>query len=92
MVALEEKAIRKTMPRWVYNPSRGGHAPGHLRDRFADEVQGEGEPMTDSDFERLIGQLWNCTDTMPSDLCDELDLPVGSTYAQGARSLRRRRR
>jgi hypothetical protein len=30
----------------------------------------------------LIGQLWNCTDIMPSQLCEDLDLPLGSTYAR----------
>jgi hypothetical protein len=33
----------------------------------------------------LIGQLWNCTDIMPSNLCSNLDLPSGSTFAKGAR-------
>lgn len=36
----------------------------------------------------ITGQLWNCTDVMPRDLCKELGLPQGSTYAQGARYLR----
>jgi hypothetical protein len=33
----------------------------------------------------LIGQLWNCTDIMPSNLCSNLDLPSGSTFAKGVR-------
>jgi len=36
----------------------------------------------------LTGQLWNCTDIMPSTLCGGLDLPFGSTFAQGVRKLR----
>jgi hypothetical protein len=63
------------------------------RDEFRDLVD---EHASDSSFkplqsdERLrplIGSLWNCTDIMPSDLCDALDLHLGSTYAQGVRSL-----
>lgn len=27
--------------------------------------------------------LWNCTDIMPREVCAEVDLPQGSTYAQG---------
>ena len=36
----------------------------------------------------LIGQLWICTATMPRPVCEALDLPQGSSYAQGARKLR----
>jgi len=80
-----------------YNPSRGGHAPGHLRDAFkvlVEECQSSDtipETFTDGDetwaSRRLIGLLWNCTDTMPSDLCADLELHQGSTYARGAREL-----
>lgn len=36
----------------------------------------------------LTGQLWNCSDVVPSTTCMELDLPQGSTYARAARHLR----
>jgi hypothetical protein len=36
----------------------------------------------------LSGQLWNCTDVLPSDVCGELEIPQGSTYAQAARLIR----
>jgi hypothetical protein len=36
----------------------------------------------------IIGQLWHCTDIMPLGTCDNLRLPQGSSYAQGARRLR----
>ena len=36
----------------------------------------------------ITGQLWNCTDIMPGTLCDDLELPRGSSYAKGARKLR----
>ena len=31
--------------------------------------------------------LWNCTDIMPSALCDDLSGPHGGTYAQAARAI-----
>ena len=77
----------------MYTASRGGHAPGHLRDAFIEwlcssergdttEVGGERRPLR-----WLIGQLWNCSDVMPSEYCEELELPQGSTYAQAVRSI-----
>ena len=36
----------------------------------------------------LLGQLWNCSDILPGDKCDDLGLPSGSSYAQAARTLR----
>jgi len=36
----------------------------------------------------LLGQLWNCTDIMPSEGCLELELPQGSTYARAARLIK----
>jgi hypothetical protein len=36
----------------------------------------------------LAGQLWNCTDTLPSGACEDIGLPHGSTYAQAARHIR----
>ena len=73
-----------------YNPSRGGHAPGHLRNRFFELVE-TGENDIDvkgeyPDIAKVSGLLWNCTDIMPGILCHILDLPNGSSYAQGSRS------
>lgn len=59
-----------------YNPCRPGHEPGHPRDAFygvvvdgLDAAAAEVE-VGHSDRRRavrwLIGQLWNCTDMMPS--------------------------
>jgi hypothetical protein len=38
----------------------------------------------------LTSCLWHCTDIMPSQMCAEMDLPSGATYARAARRLRRR--
>jgi hypothetical protein len=72
-----------------YNPARGGHAPGHLRDRFLELIEGR---LPDNAAEReelfdLCGQLWNCSDTLPSGCAEQLDLRAGS-YASLARQLR----
>lgn len=76
-----------------YDPRRGGHAPGHLREAFldwldlteeTDEVEIDGEPQP---LRWLVGQLWNCTDCMPGWACDNLDLLRGSTYAHGVRKV-----
>ena len=36
----------------------------------------------------LTGQLWNCTDILPSSVCYQLELKQGSSYAIAARELR----
>jgi hypothetical protein len=88
---MERQTTTVTQPA-RYNPARGGHAPGLLRDAFAhlvetgtvsDDLRAHG--MTSG---RVVGQLWNCTDIMPSWICDELNVPLGSTYARGARALK----
>jgi hypothetical protein len=85
-----------------YNASRGGHAPHHLRDAFVEWLHAEylnadagAEGLSDTvkvggeekPSRWLLGQLWNCTDTMPGDECSFLDLPQGSTYAQAVRKV-----
>lgn len=37
---------------------------------------------------RLTGLLWNRTDVVPMYVCDDLDFPQGSSYAQLVRDLR----
>ena len=91
-----------------FSASRGGHAPGHLREAFWTCMDNGWEALLDSEtisffdrhFQRewdqwplakrrrwLLGQLHNCTDVMPGNGCEELDLPMGSTYARGVRKL-----
>ena len=63
-----------------------GHAPGQFRDAFLEAVEFE---ETDSpEFIALCGKLWNCTDILPRDACNDLDIRQGSTYAMAARVLR----
>ena len=63
-----------------------GHAPGHIRNEF-ETLAEDHSAWSSLEMRRLIDLLWNCTDIMPSMLCAELDMPAGSTYAEGARSL-----
>ncbi len=76
-----------------YRRGRKGHAPGHLRDAFLDWLEDERETDTveiDGDprpLRWLIGQLWHCTDILPSTHCGLLGLPQGSTYAQAVRKV-----
>lgn len=37
--------------------------------------------------EKLLGKLVHCSDIMPGDLCEELELERGSTYARAAQRL-----
>jgi hypothetical protein len=77
--------------RGAHAAGRGGHAPGHARAWYVTLV--EEYRLDDEMVERglsarwLCGRLFNCTDIMPTDLCEELDLPQGSTYARGARKV-----
>jgi hypothetical protein len=67
-----------------------GHAKGHLREAFLDALEGLPREPCDADLGELrtaAGRLWNCTDVLPGHVCDDLDLPRGSSYARGARQL-----
>ncbi|MGP4111346.1 hypothetical protein ACTWP5_10560 [Streptomyces sp. 4N509B] len=72
------------------NPSRGGHAPGHLRDGFREAVETAGFSASRTMRREDWTKLWDCTDILPGDDCALLDIPRGSTYAQAVRSLAKR--
>jgi hypothetical protein len=40
-------------------------------------------------LDRLCGELWNCTDVLPSTTCNDANVPRGSTYSQAAQSVGR---
>ena len=42
--------------------------------------------------EKLLGRLCHCTDIMPGDVCAQLELEPGSTYARAAQRLIRQRK
>lgn len=39
-------------------------------------------------FEFLLDRLEECEDVMPDGLCQDLDLPIGSTFARAVQNLR----
>ena len=59
----------------------GGH--GKARDAFLDALD-QGDTTQAS---RLAASLTGCTNPLPSTTCMELRLPIGSTYAEAARTL-----
>ncbi|WP_125206364.1 hypothetical protein [Capsulimonas corticalis] len=46
------------------------------------EVGGEDKPIR-----WLLGRLWNCTDVLAAVYCQNLEIPVGSTYAVAVRDV-----
>jgi excisionase family DNA binding protein len=67
----------------VGGPIISGHAPDHIREAFLESIEnGAPDPV-------LAGRLWNCTDTMPGNYCEDLGLSPGCTYAQAARVVKR---
>ena len=83
-----------------YNPSRGGHAPGHLREAFLDWL--DAWSSCDSSVPRveigertlppewLFGRLWNCTDQLSSisrNILASCGIENVWTYSQAARAL-----
>jgi len=78
-----------------YSPKRGSHAPGDPREAFCDWV---GSRSQDPEYKPeyrdgrrpvrwIMGQLWNCTDTLPEYECRALGVAVGSSYAQAVRAV-----
>ena len=65
------------------------HAPGHVREPFRDWLDefGPTYPADSPTGRRLAGSVWQCTDILPGTYCEQLDIRVGSTYAQAAREL-----
>ncbi|HVF12456.1 MAG TPA: hypothetical protein VNA87_05150 [Actinomycetota bacterium] len=41
---------------------------------------------------KLLGKLWRCSDHLPKDMCERLDLPEGSSYARAAQAIMARGR
>jgi hypothetical protein len=62
------------------------HAPGAYGDAFSERIE-EGAAIPPDD--PVIASLWNCTDIMPSHVCEDLELPPGSTYARGVQVLKK---
>jgi hypothetical protein len=68
------------------------NAASHLREPFQAWL-GSYEPdrLHEIDIRpvaSLLDALADCTDVLPADYCDQLDIPKGSTYAQAVEVLR----
>ena len=73
------------------------HYPNHIRQAFENWLDA-GMPdvailevsyePTEIPARQLLGKLWHCSDIMPSQLCGQLELPPGTTYAAAAQALR----
>jgi len=84
-----------------FSPAQGGHAPGHLREALynwidAQNMEGDVARLDDEEsFEvaGLLGQLWNCSDTLPSHVrarLGDFGIEAGSV-AVAVRAIKRRR-
>ena len=81
-----------------YNPARGGHAPGDLRDSFLDAVdiiEKWGSSALEPTVElrdhqvpvtRVIGLLWNCRDILALGACRQINDMIGGPDSFGAGS------
>src|SRR5919205_790634 len=79
-----------------YNPARGGHAPGDLRDAFCEAIEamrlwdGNGPEPTVELRDRSVavsevcGLLWNCSDVMSSLDCRAMGYVVDGFQDSGA--------
>ena len=76
---------------------RGGHAPGYLREEFLETLSEVYDRLWKEIWENpqvrpLVGRLWNCTDIVPGEMCELLEIQRGSTYSQASRAIRRNAR
>jgi hypothetical protein len=63
----------------------GGSVPAQLRNAFLDLIEND---AWGAQACHLAEQLTGCTDVLPFEHCEILDLPPGSTFAQAAHAVR----
>jgi hypothetical protein len=78
------------------------HYPNRLRNSFCEWVEVDMpevaavEQRDASDdcwpARKLLGAMVHCSDILPGDVCDDLDIPRGSSYAIAAQMLLRERK
>jgi hypothetical protein len=71
--------------RQVTSGPRSGSVPAHLRNAFLDLIENEARG---DEACLLAEQLSECTDVLPFEHCEMLELPAGSTFAQAAEAVR----
>jgi hypothetical protein len=64
------------------------HAPvSDCKDAFANAIHFAVYHDGEWPCVHLLSRLENCSDVMPGDLCSDLDVPAGSTFADGVRKV-----
>ena len=63
----------------------GGSVPAPLRNAFLDLIENDARGPQAC---QLAQQLTLCTDVLPFEHCEMLELPPGSTFAQAAHAVR----
>jgi hypothetical protein len=63
----------------------GGSVPAQLRNAFLDLIENDARGAQAC---HLAAQLIACTDVLPFEHCEMLDLPPGSTFARAAQTVR----
>jgi hypothetical protein len=69
----------------VASASSGGSAPAPLRNAFLELIENDARGQAAC---ALAAQLSGCTDVLPYEHCELLELPAGSTFAQAADAVR----
>ena len=68
------------------------HAPSHLREQFQEWLDSyEPNRLQQIDIRpvaSLLDVLADCSDVLPADYCDQLEIPNGSTYARAVEEVR----
>jgi hypothetical protein len=72
-------------PRYDVERVQPGSVPASVRNAFLDLINDErqGEEAC-----RLVEQVSTCTDVLPYEYCEMLDLPDGTTFAEAAAKVR----
>jgi hypothetical protein len=72
-------------PRYDVKQVQPGSVPASVRTAFLDLINDEtqGEEAC-----QLVEQVSSCTDVLPYEYCEMLDLPEGTTFAQAAAKIR----
>jgi hypothetical protein len=65
--------------------ARGGSVSAQLRNAFLDLIENDARGVQAC---QLAEQLIGCTDVLPYEHCEMLELPAGSTFAQAAERVR----
>ena len=69
----------------TFNHPQRGHLPGNSRDQFLEALEAEDSELLGVAAEVVRG----CTDILPREYCNLIDLPQGSTYSEAAEDVLR---